>query len=72
MTTKQIQLVSAQVLGTKAFTSGIKRVAHFDKELENMMTGRKIGETPKGEASSIAIMNAWYTGWDNANLYGVN
>jgi hypothetical protein len=70
MTTSQIQTVSAEILGTEAFNKGMKRICAFDSDLSKLMIGRNVGETPKGEASSISIMKHWYTGWDNANLYG--
>ena len=64
---KTTQLLEASVLGTLAFKNGIKRAPALDKELYKFFGG-KIGETKKGEASSIEIMKAWTNAWDNANL----
>jgi len=68
MTNRQQQLISAEALGSNAFNSGIKRISAMDKELNKMMQGRNVGETPKGEAKSTSIMLSWYRGWDKANL----
>jgi hypothetical protein len=38
-------------------------------ELSAILAGRSIGQTPKGEAPTTAIMRAWLRGWHNANLY---
>jgi hypothetical protein len=62
------QIAEASVLGTIAFNSGIKRAPFYDVELKKMFVNRKIGETPEGEASSIAIMKAWTNSWDAANI----
>ena len=61
------QLLEASALGTLAFKNGLKRVPALDKELYKFFSGA-IGETKKGEASSIEIMKAWINAWDNANL----
>jgi len=73
MTTKKTsiaasQILEASVLGTLAFKAGLKRAPYYDTELNKFFTGRGVGETPKGEASTIAIMKAWTNAWDNANL----
>lgn len=65
---KTTQLLEASVLGTLAFKNGLKRAPFYDTELMKFLDGRGVGETPKGEASSIAIMKAWINAWDNANL----
>ena len=65
---KTIQLIEASILGTLAFKNGLKRAPFYDTELNKFFAGRGVGETPKGEASSIAIMKAWINAWDNANL----
>jgi hypothetical protein len=65
---KANQLLEAGSLGFVAFTSGKKRVPAQDKSLVKFFKGRKVGETPEGEASTIAIMEAWNKGWDTANL----
>ncbi|MCX5841108.1 MAG: hypothetical protein NTY16_06605 [Deltaproteobacteria bacterium] len=61
MRLEQIRL--ATVLGKKAYRAGLRHVPGSDPELEKMLAGRKIGETPAGEASSIDIMKAWCLGW---------
>ncbi|CAB4152565.1 hypothetical protein UFOVP615_19 [uncultured Caudovirales phage] len=65
---KTTQLLEASVLGTLAFKNGLKRAPFYDTELNKFFAGRGVGETPKGEASSVAIMKAWTNAWDNANL----
>ena len=62
------QILEASVLGTLAFKYGLKRAPFYDTQLNKFFAGRNVGETPKGEASSIAIMKAWTDAWDNANL----
>lgn len=62
------QLLAAAVLGTNAFLSGKPRVPAHDKDLMDMLRGRGIGQTPKGEASSIELMKMWLNNWDLANL----
>ena len=68
LTPAQIQIIKASLLGTMAFKNGKMRVPMQDIELMNMLQGRKIGETQKGEASNIQIMKSWISAWDNANL----
>jgi len=65
---KTAQILAAMTLGTIAFKAGKKAIPSQNAELLELMAGRKIGETPKGEASSIKIMQAYLTGWNNANL----
>lgn len=62
------QILEASVLGTIAFKNGLKRAPFYDTKLNKFFEGRKVGETPKGEASTVAIMKAWTDAWDNANL----
>ena len=62
------QILEASVLGTLAFKNSLKRAPFYDTQLNKFFAGRGVGETPKGEASSIAIMKAWTNAWDNANL----
>ncbi len=62
------QILLASTLGTIAFEQGKKRILGLDQELNNMFINRQIGVTPKGEASSIEIMQAWYDAWDAANI----
>jgi hypothetical protein len=65
------QILQAVFLGAQAFLQGKPRVPAFDAELNNMMRGRNIGETPEGEASSIKLLTIWLDQWDTMNLYGV-
>ena len=50
-------------MGTKGFMEGKKAPAQC-KECLNMIAGRMIGEHPKGEASTVAIFEAWNKGWE--------
>jgi hypothetical protein len=68
MATRHEQLILAEALGNRAFNSGMKRICAMDKDLNKMLLGRNIGETPKGEAKSTSIMIRWYNGFDKANL----
>jgi len=67
MASKQVkatkQLQTAEELGRKAFNKTIMCVPAKDKDLLDMLVGRKIGETPEGEASTVNIMKAWMKGW---------
>ena len=65
---KATQILQASVLGTIAFKSGKKCVPAWDNDLAKMFIGRQVGQTPKGEASTIEILKAWTTAWHNANL----
>jgi hypothetical protein len=65
---KTTQILQASVLGTLAFKSGKKCIPAHDADLMNMLSGRMIGQTPKGEASNIQIMKAWTNAWHNANI----
>jgi len=65
---KAAQILTAMALGTIAFNEGKKAIPCQNADLMNMIAGRKIGETPKGEASSVKIMDAYLRGWTNANL----
>ncbi len=53
---------TARKLGEKAFKDGKKRVFAQDKEAVKLLEGRTVGD------GSSAIMDAWYKGWDEANL----
>lgn len=61
-TTKTAQLERAALMGREGFHSGKKAPAQDARVLE-MLKGRKVGQTPEGEASSIAILDAWNSGW---------
>jgi hypothetical protein len=65
------QILAAMTLGTIAFNEGKKATPCQNADLMNMIGGRKIGETPKGEASSVKIMEAYLRGWTNANLAAI-
>ena len=62
------QIFEASILGTLAFKAGLKRAPYYDTQLSKMFAGRKVGETPKGEAPTVAILKAWTNAWDSANL----
>lgn len=59
------QLQAAEILGTSDFSKGLISASQ-SIEFMNMLQGRKIGETPKHEASSIELMDAWKKGWTKA------
>lgn len=65
---KAEQLEEAKILGAHAYHGGLKCVPYLDKEIMRMLDGRKVGETPEGEASTIEIMQAWSKGWVIENL----
>lgn len=62
------QILEASVLGTIAFNNGINRAPFYDTTLHKLWAGRGVGETPKGEASTVEIMKAWTNAWDAANI----
>ena len=62
------QIFQAAILGTAAFNNGIKCAPALDAEFMKMLAGRQIGETPKGEASSVKLMKTWTHNWTLANL----
>ena len=62
---KATQIQTAETLGTLDFAKGFISSSQ-SIEIMNMLEGRKIGETPKLEASSIEIMDAWKKGWNTA------
>ena len=65
-TMKATQLQTAEILGTLDFAKGFITAPSQSVELMKILEGRKIGETPKSEASSIEIMDAWKKGWNTA------
>ena len=67
-TMKTIQILKAETLGMIAFAKGQKCVAAWDKELMNMLSNRKLSETPKNEASTIELLKSWNNGWNKANI----
>lgn len=62
------QLFAASVLGTIAFNTGRACVPAHDAELMSMLEGRRIGQTPEGEASTVAILDAWLKSWNAAHV----
>ncbi len=62
------QLKAAADFGRSSFLAGDKCVPGHDARLMAMLTGRDIGATPEGEASSVAIMKSWSSAWHVANL----
>lgn len=69
---RNTQLTTAQCLGTEAFKSGLGLAPCLNTKLMAMVSSRKIGETPKGEATTEEIFKAYTLGWNNANLYSDN
>ena len=59
--TDQIEI--AKRLGVEAFNNNAKCVPALDNEFLNMITGRGVGETPKGEASTKRLMKEWSNAW---------
>ncbi len=51
----------AQILGTKAFLKGKKRIPAHDKNLDALLEGLQVGQSGK-------IINGWLLSWDLANL----
>lgn len=62
------QIIVAADFGRATFLAGDDCIPGFDARLMAMLTGRNIGATPDGEASSVAIMKAWSTAWHRENL----
>ena len=60
------QITTAETLGIINYEQGVMRVPAQSKDLMEMLKGRGVGETPKGEASTKELMNAWTKGWDKA------
>lgn len=56
----------AETYGMINHEQGNNRVPAQSKELMELISGRKIGETPKGEPTTIELMDAWLNGWDKA------
>lgn len=62
------QLTTAARLGAEFFLAGGRRIPCKDAAMMAMLAGRRMGETPEGEASSVALLKAWTASWDEANL----
>ena len=60
------QLMMAHTYGMEDYESGIMAAPAQSTKLMKMLTGRQIGQTPKGEASSKQLMTAWTDGWYRA------
>ena len=63
---KTSQITTAETFGMINHEQGIIRVPAQSKELMEMLSNRKVGKTPKNEATTIELMNAWTKGWDKA------
>lgn len=57
------RVISAQVLGTKAFADGKPCIPCRDSELHKLLAGVVVGD-------GLPILQAWVRGWTLANLYG--
>lgn len=67
MTISKQQLLEASVLGTIGFKNKLN-APYQDNQLMQLLDGRKVGITPKKEASSVEIMKAWTNAWHDANI----
>lgn len=65
------QIKKAEKLGATAFNNNAMCVPALDRNLLNMLAGRGIGETPKGEASTIRLLKSWTGAWHNENAKGI-
>lgn len=63
---KNSQITVAKIYGLINYEQGIIGVPAQSKDLMAMLKGRKIGVTPKNEASSIDLYKAWMEGWHEA------
>lgn len=63
---KNTQLAIAETLGMVNQQEGKNRIPAHSKSLMKMLNGRKIGQTPQGEAPTVDIMDSWLKGWDKA------
>ena len=54
----------AYALGSDAAVNGFLRVPISDSNIRDMINGRQIGFTPKGEPSTVDIFKSWIRGWD--------
>lgn len=61
------QLLTAETIGLIAYEQGRKNFPAHDATLVEMVKGRKVGQTPEGEASTVAIFRAWSGAWHKAN-----
>ena len=68
MTNAKQQIESAKKLGALAYANGTKCAPCLDKALLGMLVGRSIGETPEGQAPSVALFTAWTNAWMANNM----
>ncbi|MEB2158963.1 hypothetical protein VDS42_19125 [Xanthomonas campestris pv. campestris] len=68
ISTKRDQLDKAAQLGAAAFAAGKMCVSAHDPAVLLMLKGRRVGETPEGEAGTVEILKAWSGAWVAANL----
>jgi len=64
------QIKRAKTLGKLAYEKGIMRSPSQDSEINEMLAGRKVGETPKSEARTTLILDVWNHAWIRASLAG--
>jgi hypothetical protein len=59
------QIAKARELGKMAWTNQTvkKCVPAWDSQLSAMLEGRRVGEEPEGEASTIDLLKAWSEGF---------
>lgn len=62
------QLARAYILGIAAQAADKPRAPAFDEQIDLMLAGRKVGETPAGEASTVEICESWHRGYTVAIL----
>ncbi|BCL74128.1 hypothetical protein TUMSATVNIG1_61120 (plasmid) [Vibrio nigripulchritudo] len=63
---REAQLTKAKFLGQQAFSHGSRREPCRSKPLMDMLTGRKPGAAPEGEATNAEILRTFLSGWDDA------
>lgn len=51
--------------GEEAFKRGLLKAPAQDSKLITLLEGRKVGETPKGEPTTLQIFEYWIKGWNN-------
>jgi hypothetical protein len=60
-------IISASILGNKAFHDGNKRIPCFDKELMSIVN--KYDGWGMNSKARIKLLEEWLKNWDLANLY---
>jgi hypothetical protein len=66
MTQINQQQLQAFELGKTAFLKGLNCIPCQDKYVMGMLTGRKVGQAPQGQASTKNILDMWTKGWYDA------